>query len=171
MTSLPARPQYKGCREDTSFSSSLTVFVWSMHSGKNTVFSLSWRARRLRLCVDPRYRYWHPMTHTIFALFCLGKEHACDVLEGKICVHCEFFLWKAPLSSVPLFKERGAAVCFPRFGTHRCRGTEAIEIVGFAVGYGRWVREGPPLFVHRPRTRVSCWIVILWSCDIIRFSG
>ncbi len=38
---------------------------------------------------------------------------------------------------VPLFKERGAAVCFPRFGTHRCRGTEAIEIAGFAVGYGR----------------------------------
>ncbi len=36
-----------------------------------------------------------------------------------------------------LFEERGAAVCFPRFGTHRRRGTEAIEIAGFAVGYGR----------------------------------
>ncbi len=45
-------------------------------------------------------------------------------------MYCEpFFYEKAPLSSVPLFEERGAAVCFPRFGTHRCRGTEADEIV------------------------------------------
>ncbi len=73
-------------------------------------------------------------------------------------------LWEAPFSSVPLFEERGAAVCFPRFDTHRCRGTEAIEIAGFAVGYGRWVREGPPFFrVRRPRTRVSCWIVMMRS--------
>ncbi len=54
---------------------------------------------------------------------------------------------------VPLFKERGAAVCFPRFGTHRCRGTEAIEIAGFAVGYGRWIIEGPSLFALVGRER------------------
>ncbi len=55
-----------------------------------------------------------------------------------------FLYEKAPFSSVPLFEERGAAVCFPRFGTHRCRGTEAIEIAGFAVGYGRWVEKDRP---------------------------
>ncbi len=59
------------------------------------------------------------MTHTDLCVFCLGKEHAHDVLEGKICVHCELFsMKKLRSSSVPLFEERGAAVCFPRFGTH-----------------------------------------------------
>ncbi len=154
MTSQPARPQYKGHREDTSFSS----FVWSVHSGKSTVFSLSWRAlaRRLRLCVDPHPRYLTPDDTHNLCVFCLDEEHARDVLEGKSACTVSFFYEKAPLSSVPLFKERGAAVCFPRFGTHRCRGTEANEIVGFAVGCGRWIREGP-------RTRVSCWIVMMRS--------
>ncbi len=84
---------------------------------------------------------WHPMTHTIVASFVWAKStHAMSLRGQSACTV------KAPFSSVPLFEERGAAVCFPRFGTHRCRGTEAIEIAGFAVGYGRWVREGPPLF-------------------------
>ncbi len=58
-------------------------------------------------------------------------------LRGKSVCTVSFFYEKAPLSSVSLFKDRGAAVCFPRFGTHRCRDTEANEIVGFTVGYGR----------------------------------
>ncbi len=45
-------------------------------------------------------------------------------LRGKSACTVSFFYEKAPLSSVPLFKEKGAAVCFQRFGTHRCRGTE-----------------------------------------------
>ncbi len=146
--------------------------VWrNVHSGRNTVFLyLSWRAlaRRLRLCVDPCPCYLTPDDTHDRCVFCLGEEHARDVFEGAICVHCE----KAPFSSVPLFEERGAAVCFPRFGTHRCRGTEAIEIAGFAVGYGRWVREGPPLFACVGRERE--WAAGLWWCDlsdIIRFSG
>ncbi len=115
-------------------------------------------------CVDPCPRYLTPDDTHNLCVFCLGKEHACDVLEGKICVYYEpFFYEKAPLSSVPLFEERGAVVCFPQFGTHCCRGTEADGIMGFAVGSGRWVREGPPLFARRPRTRVSCWIVMMQS--------
>ncbi len=57
-----------------------------------------------------------------------GSKSVCTV---------SFFYKKLRSSLVPLFKERGAAVCFPRFGTHRCRGTEANEFVGFAVGYDR----------------------------------
>ncbi len=128
--------------------------VWrNVHSGRNTVFLyLSWRAlaRRLRLCVDPCPRYLTPDdTHTIFASFVWARSTHAMSLRGEFActVHSRL---------VPLFKERGVAVCFPRFGTHRCRGTEAIEIAGFAVGYGRWVREGP-------RTRVSCWIVTMRS--------
>ncbi len=50
-------------------------------------------------------------------------------LRGKSACTVSFFYEKrsAP-RSVPLLKERGAAVCFPRFGTHHCRGTEANEI-------------------------------------------
>ncbi len=81
--------------------------------------------------MDPCPRYLTPDDTHDRCVFCLGEEHARDVFEGAICVHYE----KAPFLSVPLFEERGVAVCFPRFGTHRCRGTEATEIAGFAVGW------------------------------------
>ncbi len=88
--------------------------------------------------MDPCPRYLTPDDTHDRCVFCLGEEHARDVFEGAICVHCELFSMRKLRSRlVPLFEERGAAVCFPRFGTHRCRGTEAIEIAGFAVGYGR----------------------------------
>ncbi len=54
-------------------------------------------------------------------------------LRGKSACTMSFFYKKLRSRLVPLFKERGAAVCFPRFGTHRCRGTEANEIVGFML--------------------------------------
>ncbi len=173
MMSLPARPQYKGRRENTSSSSFVFTdwFVWSVQSGKSTVFSLlSWRtlARRLRSVWIRVLIIWHPMTHTIFASFVWARSTHAMSLRGK----SAFFFEKAPFSSVPLFEERGAAICFPRFGTHRCRGTEANEIAGFAVGYGRWVREVPPLFARVGRERE--WAAGLWRCDlsdIIRFSG
>ncbi len=80
-------PQYKCHRENTSsaFSSSLTGFL-----------SIKWRAlaRRLRLCVDPRPRYkigtHRDDTHNL-CVFCLGKEHARDVLEGKSACTVSFF--------------------------------------------------------------------------------
>ncbi len=100
-------------------------FVWSVHSGKSTVFSLSWRAlaRRLRLCVNLCPLYLTPDDTHNLCVFYLGKEHARDVLEGKnLRALWAFSFEKAPLSSVPLFKERGAAVYFPQFGIHRCRG-------------------------------------------------
>ncbi len=48
-------------------------------------------------------------------------------LTGKSACTVSFFYEKAPLSSVPLFKERGAAVCFPRFGTHCWWGADELE--------------------------------------------
>ncbi len=101
-------------------------------------------------------------THNL-CVFCLGKEHARDVLEGKSACTVSFFYVKAPLLVLSLSEERGAAVCFPRFGTHRCRGTEVMKL---AVGCGRWVRKKrgtPPFRARRPRTRVSCWIVTMRS--------
>ncbi len=86
-------------------------------------------SKAFRRCVDPCPRYLTPDDTHDCCVFCLGMEHARDVLEGVV--------EEAQLSPVPLFEERGAAVCFPRFKTHRCRGTEANEIVGFTVGCGR----------------------------------
>ncbi len=95
-------------------------------------------SKAFKKCVDPCPRYLTPDDTHDCCVFCLGEEHARDVLEGAICVHCEqFSMKKAPLSSVPLFEERGSDVCFPRFGTHRGRGTEENEIVGLAGGSGR----------------------------------
>ncbi len=138
-------PQYKCHREDTSsaFSSSLTglfeacrVNLVRVQFSNSTMASTS---KAFRKCVDPCPRYLTPDDTHDCCVFCLGMEHARDVLEGAVCVHCERLSMRklsSRLSSC-LFEERGAAVCFPRFKTHRCRGTEANEIVGFAVGCGR----------------------------------
>ncbi len=95
MTSLPARPQYKDGRANTSsaFSSSLTGLFEEtcILVGIQFFLYLSWRAlaRRLRLCVDPCPRYLTPDDTHDRCVFCLGEEHARDVFEGAICVHCE----------------------------------------------------------------------------------
>ncbi len=39
-------------------------------------------------------------------VFCLGEEHARDVLEGAICVHCELFSMKKLLSRLSLFSRK-----------------------------------------------------------------
>ncbi len=115
----------------------------------SSLFDTRWHTRSLRLLFGRRARTRCLWGGNLRALWAVLYE-------------------KAPFSSVPLFEERGAAVCFPRFGTHRCRGTEAIEIAGFAVGYGRWVREGPPLFACVGRKRE--WAAGLWWCDLLTSS-
>ncbi len=137
-------PQYKCRRENTSsaFSSSLTglfeacrVNLVRVQFSNSTMASTS---KAFRKCVDPCPRYLTPDDTHDCCVFCLGMEHARDVLEGGGLRALWAALYEeAQLSPVPLFEERGAAVCFPRFKTHRCRGTEANEIVGFAVGCGR----------------------------------
>ncbi len=111
MTSLPARPQYKGRRENTSFasSSSLTVFFEACILVRVQFFSLSWRAlaRRLRFCVDPCPRYLTPDDTHNLCVFCLGKEHTRDVLEGKLCVHsfCPSFQGKRGSRLLPAIRD------------------------------------------------------------------
>ncbi len=109
--------------------------------------------------VDPCPRYLTPDVAHGLRVFCLVKEHAHDVLEGAICVHCEHFSMRKLRFHLSLFEEGGAAICFPRFRAHCCRGTEENELVGLTGKSGRWVREG----THRPWTRVSCWIMMMRS--------
>ncbi len=110
-------------------------------------------------CVDTR-NLTPDDTHNL-CVFRLGEEHARDVLEGEICVHCELFSMKSLRSRLSLFsRKEGASICFPRFGIHSCRGTEENEIVGFAVWSGRWVREGAFLSRMSAKNEVE-----LLDCD------
>ncbi len=72
--------------------------------------------KRFRRCVDPCQRCLTlDDTHNL-CVMCLGEEHACSVLEGMECVHCEpFFCGKKLRSRLSLFLERiGAIICPPR---------------------------------------------------------
>ncbi len=46
-------------------------------------------SKAFRKCVDPCPRYLTPNDTHDCCVFCLGMEHARDVLEGAVCVHCE----------------------------------------------------------------------------------
>ncbi len=165
MTSLPARPQYKGRRENTAFSSSSSLtglFEACILVRVQFSIIMASTSKAFKKCVDPCPRYLTPDdTNAIFAfLFGQGARTRCP--WGEICVHCEFVSMKKLPSRLSLFsrKERQPSASHDSGPT----ATEANEIVGFAVGYGRWVREGPPPFrTRRPRTRVSCWNVTMRS--------
>ncbi len=111
ITSLPARPQYKGRRENTSSTSFVFTdcFVWSVHSGKSTVlYLLLWRAlaRSLRsvwICV---LVIWHPITHTIIASFVWARSMHAMSSRGKSACTVSFFLWKKLRSSLSLFSRK-----------------------------------------------------------------
>ncbi len=106
--------------------------------------------------------WWH--TWSLRLLYGRGAHTRCH-RGGNLRALWVFLYEKAPLSSVSLFEEGGAAVCFPRFKTHCCRGTEGNELVGLAGGSGWWVREGAFLlaFVGRERGWAAGW---WWWCDL-----
>ncbi len=93
---------------------------------------------------------WHK--HNL-CVFCLGKEHARDVLEGKSACTVSFFLWKSSALVCPSFRgKRGSRLLpairdppLPRHGGELNRGVRS------------WI------FARRPRTRVSCWNVTMRS--------
>ncbi len=140
MTSLPGVPQYKCRREDTSsaFSSSLTGLfeACNLVRVQFSLYQMASTSKAFKI-VCGKIGTHRDDTHNL-CVFCLGNEHAHDFLEGKSACTMSFFYVKAPLSSCPSFRGKRAAVCFPRFGTHRCRGTEVMKL---AVGCGRWVRK------------------------------
>ncbi len=118
MTSLPAWPQYKGRRENTSSSSFVFTdcFVWRVQSGKSTVLSLlSWRAlaRRLRSVWIRVLVIWHPMTHTIFAFFVWARSTHAMSFRGKSVCTVSFFLWKSSALVCPSFRGKRGSHLLP----------------------------------------------------------
>ncbi len=57
-------------------------------------------------CVHPCPRYLTPDDTHDLCVFCLGEEHARDVIEGAICVHCEFFSMRKLRSRLSLFSRK-----------------------------------------------------------------
>ncbi len=95
MTSPPARPRYKGRRENTSFSSSssLTGLFEACHSGKSSFLSImASTSKAFKKCVDPCPRYFTPDDTHNLCVFCLGKEQATAMsLRGKSACNVSFF--------------------------------------------------------------------------------
>ncbi len=80
-----------------------------MHStGKNdfSTVTMASTSKAFKRCVHPCPRYLTPDdTHDI-CVFCLGEEHARDVIEGAICVHCELFSMRKLRSRLSLFSRK-----------------------------------------------------------------
>ncbi len=118
ITSLPAWPQYKGHRENTSSTSFVFTdcSVWSVHSGKSTVlYLLSWRARARSLrsvwiCV---FVIWHPITHTIIASFVWARSMHTMSSRGKSACTVSFFLWKNSALVCPSFRGNRGSPLLP----------------------------------------------------------
>ncbi len=109
---------------------------------------------------------WH--TQSLRLLFGQGARTRCP--WGEICVHCELFLCKSSALVLSLFSRKEGQPSASRDSGPTA--AEARRRMKLAVGCGRWVREGPPLFARVGRERE--WAAGLWRCDlsdIIRFSG
>ncbi len=83
--------------------------VWSVHSGRNTVFLyLSWRAlaRRSRSVWIRVLVIWHPMTHTIVASFVWARSTHAMSLRGQSACIVSSSLWKKLHSRLSLFSRK-----------------------------------------------------------------
>ncbi len=63
-------------------------------------------SKAFRKCVDPCPRYLTPDDTYDCCVFCLGIEHARDVFEGAVCVHCERLPMRRLRSRLSLFSRK-----------------------------------------------------------------
>ncbi len=85
---------------------------------------------------------WH--TQSLHLLFGQGARTRCP--WGEICVHCELFLCKSSALVLSLFSRKEGQPSASRDSGPTA--AEARRRMKLAVGCGRWVREGPPLFAR-----------------------
>ncbi len=80
-----------------------------MHStGKNdfSTVTMARTSKTFKGCVHSCPRYLRPDDTHNLCVFCLGEEHARNVLEGAICVHCELFSVRKLCSRLSLFSRK-----------------------------------------------------------------
>ncbi len=63
-------------------------------------------SKAFKRCVHPCPCYLTPDDTRDLCVFCLGEEHARDVLEGAICVHCGLFSMRKLSSRLSLFSRK-----------------------------------------------------------------
>ncbi len=163
-------PQYKCRRENTSsaFSSSLTglfeacrVNLVRVQFSNSTMASTS---KAFRKCVDPCPRYLTPNDTHDCCVFCLGMEHARDVLEGAVCVHCERLSMRKLSSRLSLFSRKEGQPSASRDS----RPTVA-EARRRMKSWGSQLDVADVLERDRPFSRVGRereWAAGLWWCDL-----
>ncbi len=81
--------------------------VWSVHSGRNTVFIvLLWRklAKRLGSVWIRVFVIWHQMTHTIIASFVWAKSTRAMSLRGQSVCIVSCSLWESFVLVCPSFR-------------------------------------------------------------------
>ncbi len=78
-----------------------------------TAVTMASTSKAFRRCVHPCPRYLTPDDTHDLCVFCLGEEHARDVLEGAICVHCELFSMRKLRSLLSLFRGRRGSRLLP----------------------------------------------------------
>ncbi len=106
-------------------------------------------SKAFKKCVDPCPRYLTPDDTHDCCVFCLGEEHAHDVLEGAICVHCERFSRKK-LRSLSLFSRKEGQP-----SASRDSGPTAAEVRRRLKSWGSQLDMAYELERDRPFSRAS----------------
>ncbi len=170
MTSLPACHNISaaGRIHHQLFSSSLTglfeacrVNLVRVQFSNSTMASTS---KAFRKCVDPCPRYLTPDDTHDCCVFCLGMEHACDVLEGAVCVHCERLSMRKLSSRLSLFSRKEGQPSASR--DSRPTVAEARRRI---KSWGSQLDVADVLERDRPFSRVGRereWAAGLWWCDL-----
>ncbi len=124
-------------------------------------------SKAFRKCVDPCPRYLTPDDTHDCCVFCLGMEHARDVLEGAVCVHCERLSVRKLSSRLSLFSRKEGQPSASRDSRPTvAEARRRMKSWGSQLVVADKLERDRPLFARRPRTRVSCWIAIfLTSLD------
>ncbi len=113
-------------------------------------------SKAFKKCVDPRPRYlrWH--TQSLRLLFGQGARTQCPWGENLCALWAFSIKSSAPVLSLFSRKEGQPSASRDSGPT----AAEAQRRMKLAVGYGRWVREGPPLFARVGREWE--WAAELW---------
>ncbi len=93
-------------------------------------------------------------THNL-CVFCLGKEHARDVLEGKSACTVSFFYVKAPLSSCPFPRKEGQPSASRDSGPTAAEARRVMKLSSWMWPMSEKERGTAPFRARRPRTRVE----------------
>ncbi len=118
-------------------------------------------SKAFRKCVDPCPRYLTPDDTHDCCVFCLGMEHARDVLEGAVCVHCERLSMRKLSSRLSLFSRKEGQPSASRDSRPTvAEARRRMKSWGSQLDVADKLERDRPLFARRPRTRVE-----LLDCD------